>query len=115
MPISLFNPWVLVGLLVLLLGSAAGGAKLGMDHVIASTVKEDAKLAAVEARAAEGAAKVIAKIDIKQTTIRQTLEHTIRENTFYRDCVNDPVAERMLDAARANAEPEPVPDNRGVP
>jgi hypothetical protein len=62
--------------------------------------------------AISAAAAAIAKISVTHTTIRQRAEVTVREKPVYRDCVNDPAVERLLDSARANAPaPEPAGDS----
>lgn len=81
------------------------GTHVGTVEAEAKQAKLDATVIAVRDAAQEGAAAAIAKIDIKQTTIRQTVEHTIRENVVYRDCVNDPTVERLLNDARADRAP----------
>lgn len=102
--LSLTNPWTLLILVALLGGASTLGWRLGSDHVIASQAKDADLVARVREEAQLGAADAIAKIEIKQTTIRQTLEHTLRENTIYRDCLVDPVTKRLLDAARSGGD-----------
>lgn len=77
-----------------------------------ATLDEVARVASEAATRASAAQ--IAKISVTHTTIRHQAEVITREKPVYRDCVNDPGVERLLDAARANAEPEPASDS-GVP
>lgn len=87
---SLLNPWVLLSVVALLGGSNALTAwkayRAGQDKCIA----EQARDAAVAQIASEAAAEAISKIEVKNTTIRQTLEKEVRENTVYRDCRSGP-------------------------
>lgn len=105
----LANPWVLLSACLALAGAVGGayvkGRSDGRAVEIAQrvTLEEVAKVASEAAMA--GAAKKIAEITIKHTTIRQHAETVIREKIQYRDCVNDPVVSGLLDAARADAAP----------
>jgi len=99
------NPWVIIVVIALMAGSAYLSWGLSHDHTIAQQRETEALIAVVKEQAELGAAEAIGKIDIKQTTIRQTVEHTVREVPVYRDCVNDPTVERLLDNARSNSMP----------
>lgn len=97
----------------LIIASFFYGQHVGKAEQIAGEAKQDAIVSAVKDAALTSAADAIAKIRITQTTIKQEVEHEIREVAVYRDCVNTPNVERLLDAARANrAVPEPVSDSR---
>lgn len=113
--LSLTNPWTLLILVALLSGATTLGWRLGGDHIIASQAKTQDLIDKVRSQAQLGAADAISKIDIKQTTIRQTLEHTLRENTIYRDCLVDPVTKRLLDAARAGGDLPAAPSGSVLP
>jgi hypothetical protein len=92
------NPWLILG------ASLAGAAALGGSYVkgrsdgraveIAQrvTLEEVARTAREASQQAAGEA--IAKIEVKNVTIRQRLETEIREKPVYRDCIAD---QRVLD------------------
>lgn len=104
-----------VAVCALIIASFFYGQHVGKAEQIAGEVKQDAIVSAVKDAALTSAADAIAKIRITQTTIKQEVEHDIREIPVYRDCVNTPDVERLLDAARANRPiTEPVGDS-GVP
>jgi len=102
--LSLPNPWVILAFIAALAASAAGGAKLGMDHIIAKQTKTEELIAAVREQAQQGAAEAIGKIDIKQTVINRKVETITREVPVYRECLNTPDVSRLLDDARANRD-----------
>lgn len=92
----------------LIIASFFYGQHVGKAEQVASEVKQDQLVSALKDAALTSAAQAIAKIRITQTTIKQEVEHDIREVPVYRDCINTPDVERLLDAARANrpvAEP----------
>lgn len=106
-----------IGLLVAALvtgGAYVKGRNDGRQLEVAerATIEEVARVAREESIA--GAAAAIAKITKLHTTVRHQTEVITREKPVYRDCINDPGVERLLDASRANAEPEPAGDS-GVP
>lgn len=81
------NPLVyaVVAALIATAGAAVGW-RIAMDHRDALELAEaQGKAAALDATARE-----IAKIEVKNTTIRQTLETQTREVPVYRDCKNTP-------------------------
>jgi hypothetical protein len=99
------NPWVLLGVVVLLGTVTAGGFKLGSDHQVAK--QEEAKALIQEAADAfDGrVAEHVSKIKPIHKTIQNNIEGPVRENTYYRDCVNEPAVRGLLDDARANRRP----------
>jgi hypothetical protein len=99
------NPWVLLGVVILLGAATAGGFKLGSDHQVAKQA-ETKELIAEAADAFDGrVADHVGKIKPIHKTIQNNIEGTVRENTYYRDCVNEPSVQRLLDDARANRSP----------
>jgi hypothetical protein len=107
-----FSPQVwLIGALSFLLavggayikGRTDGGAIARADQAevleLARQVRDDAQ---------RGAAEAIAKIEIKQTTIRQTLEKEIHEKPVYRDCRHDADSLPRINAALTGREPQPA-------
>lgn len=99
----LTNPYVLLGG-VLAVVLAVGGAYIkGRGDGAAlerAELKEDAELVRETREVAmRSAAEAIAAIEIKQVTIRQTLEKAINEKPAYRDCVHSPDGLRAVNAA----------------
>jgi hypothetical protein len=90
-------------------GRKDGNAIAGAER---ATMEEIARVAREESAAAAAAA--IANISVTHTTIRHRAEVITREKPVYRDCINDPGVERLLDAARAN-QPAPAASDSGVP
>jgi hypothetical protein len=86
----------------LIIGSFFYGQRVGKAELLASEKKQDDIVAAAEQSMLATAATAIAKIQVTHTTIKQEVEHDIREVPVYRDCVNTPDVERLLDDARAN-------------
>lgn len=79
-------------------GSAIARADQAEVLELARKVRDDAQ---------RGAAEAIAKIEIKQTTIRQQLEREIHEKPVYRDCLHDAGSLQRINAAITGREPEP--------
>lgn len=100
--------------LLALLSAFSGGLKVGSDHQVAKQARTEQLIAATEKRTQDVVAAALAKMTPIQTTIRQKTETLIREVPVYRDCINTPDVERLLDAARANVDPE-SPSRGSVP
>lgn len=75
------------------------GQSIGQDKCLA----EQARDAAVAQIAADTAAEAISKIEVKNTTIRQTLEKEIHEKTVFRDCRSGPSAVSLLNSTEGVA------------
>ena len=107
-----YNPTtLLVGALSLTL--ALGGAYIKGRQDGAAIQRADQSEALDLARkvreeAQRGAADAIAKIEIKNTTIRQTMEREIHEKPVYRDCRHDAGSLQRINAAITGREPAPV-------
>lgn len=91
------NPWLILGASLAaaaaLCGSYVKGRNDGRAVEIAQRVTiEEVSRTAREA-SQQAAAEAIAKIEVKNVTIRQRLETEIREKPVYRDCIAD---ERVL-------------------
>ena len=96
------NPWALLGIVIAALGLGVGCFKLGMDHEVATQVREDKLVQKAIDASTESSAKAIAGIKVNNTTIQQTLQKEIHEKPVYMDCRN------TLDGLRAiNAALEP--------
>lgn len=87
--------------------AAAGGVKLGL------TLKQGqwdaAKVASSETMQAAqaGAAAEIAKLEVKNVTIRQAIQREIVTKEVFRDCRSGPLAVSLLNSA-AGAASEPT-------
>lgn len=75
-------------------GSAAGWTVHGWKHD-AQLLREEQ----IVQKAQEGAAKEIAKIEVKNVTIKQKLEREIHEKPVYRDCKHTPDGLRLINDA----------------
>ncbi|MFL9881295.1 hypothetical protein PQR63_23055 [Herbaspirillum rhizosphaerae] len=93
------NPWLIGGLLVAFLGASAGSFKLGMDHVEAGQAREDKLVQKAIDASTESAAKAIAAIKVKNTTVQQIMQKEIYEKPVYRDCRNTPDGMRAINSA----------------
>lgn len=80
------NPYALLALAAAIALAGAGGFKLGVDHEVASKAREDAHITQAVEAANAVAAKAIADLRPKYTTIQGKLEKQIETNTVYRDC-----------------------------
>lgn len=96
------NPYLI---LAAILAAGAGGFKLGVDHEYASQKREDQHIAQAVDAANNVAAEAISKLIPKNTTIRQTLEKEIRENTVYRDCKSSDDLVRAFNSALDQPNP----------
>lgn len=90
------NPLVyVIAIVVLVAGGAAGGWKAANDHRDALELAESkGKYDALTATAS-----AIAKIDVRNVTIKQTLETQTREVPVYRDCKNTEVVMKTINEA----------------
>lgn len=100
----MFNPWIILAVIIALAAAGYEGFSLGADHEVARQAKTVALIAAVKEQAQQGAADAIAKIDITQTTINRKVETITREVPVYRECLNTPDVERLLNDARAGLD-----------
>lgn len=109
--VKLLNPWVILGIVLLLLAAAAGGAKLGSDHQIAKQAKTEALIAAVEKRAQIGAATAIAENKPVHQFNKQVIERETRIVPDYSRCVHSDAGLRALNSALENTRAESVGDS----
>lgn len=94
----LASPWVILAAVLALAGisgwSYFKGRSDGSDAVIARQARDDEIRFETLQLAQQAAAEEIAKIEVKNVTIRQRLETQIRDKPVYRDCIAD---QRVLD------------------
>lgn len=113
------NPWALLGI-VLVVGALTGGAYVrgrhdGENAEIASRQRvEDVRVAATEA-AASAVASGLARMKVTNTTIHQTLEKEVRENTVYRDCRSGPGPVGLLNSTPGVAPAASAPGGEQLP
>lgn len=104
-----FNPWILLGVVLFYVASLGGTAwkayDLGGEHVIAQQAQQQADIKKGQDEALQAAAAEIAKIDVRQVTIRQQAETITREVPVYRDCQHDPDGLRLVNEALTGDEP----------
>jgi hypothetical protein len=101
----------------LLIASMAGGAYLkgrsdGRDVEIAQRVTLEEVAKAAREASQQAAAEAIAKIEVKNVTIRQKLETEIREKPVYRDCFTD---QRVLDTVNEAITGDPAAGSSELP
>ena len=86
------NPYTIIGILAAFAACALGGFKLGVDHEQAAQAREDQHIAQAVDAATNAAAKAIATIQPKYTTIKAEVQREISTETVYRDraCVHSP-------------------------
>jgi len=85
--------------LMLALGGLATGWRLGLDHEKAKQADIDKARQQTREDAQQAAADAISKIEVKQQTIVQKVQHEIQTNTVYRDCVVPADGVRLLNDA----------------
>lgn len=102
------NPYLIIAALVSVMGAGWGGFRLGVDHEKAGQVEKKELVAEAVDAANRVAAEAIAKLIPRNTTIRQTLEKEIRENTVYRDCKSSDDSVRAFNSAL-----DPKPQSAG--
>ena len=93
------NPYALLALAAAIALAGAGGFKLGADHEVASRAREDKHITEAVDAANATAAKAIAELRPKYTTIQGKLEKQIETNTVYRDCRIDSVGMQLANQA----------------
>jgi uncharacterized protein (UPF0333 family) len=89
------NPWPIILAIILLAAGAAGGWKAANDHrdaleLVEAKGKSDALTATAEA---------IAKIDVRNVTVRQTVQTQIKEIPIYSECRNAPEVMQTINQA----------------
>lgn len=110
----MFNPWVLLTLLGLWVGSIAGAGWIaygaGQDKCIAEQVR-DVEVANIAIEAATRAsAEAIAKIKVQNRTITNEVTREVIDRPVYRnvDCSHSPEQLRRLNSAITGEGPEPA-------
>lgn len=108
---ALLNPWVIGGVAALLAAShgyvGLKAYKAGQDKVVAETSRLIDNEVRVRDAAIAGASEAIAKLEVRNVTIRQQAETVVREVPVYRECRHDPLGLQLTNAALVPGEPAP--------
>lgn len=86
---------LLIAAIAIAAASGWAGWQACSDHRDALALAE----AQGKAQALEATAQAIARIEVKNVTIRQQAETIVREKTVYQDCRNTPEMVQLLNAA----------------
>ena len=103
------NPYIIIAALVIVAGSYVKGRYDGNEMCEASVLREERIAAQARDEALRVTAKAIADIEVKNVTIKQTLEREIREKPVYLSCVHTPDGMRLINAALTN---QPIGDSK---
>lgn len=113
----LANPYVLIaaGLLLAASHGLVGwkAFQLGQNDIIAEEAKLDEARKEGEKAALQAAASEIAKLEVRNVTIRQKAETIVREVPVYHDCRHDPNGLQLVNEALR--PPGPNPDQGKLP
>lgn len=100
---ALLNPWVIGGVVALLVAShgyvGLKAYKAGQDKVVAETARLIDNEVRVRDAAIAGASEAIARLEVRNVTIRQKAETIVREREVYRDCKMGADLLTLVDAA----------------
>lgn len=115
----LANPWAWIVLVAVLGVSNATTAwysfHAGQDKCEAATARDERVAQIASAAAAASAAEAISRIEVKNTTIRQTLEKEVRERTIYTDCRSGDLARRLLNDTAGATSPAQAASGSKLP
>lgn len=103
-----YNPTMLAIVALALLMAGGSYVKGRQDGAAIQKADQDEAIELarkVRDEAQRGAAEAISKIEIKNTTIRQTMEREIHEKPVYRDCRHDAGSLQRINAAITGREP----------
>ncbi len=105
----MFNPWVILGVLLAIGTAGTTGYMKGGQHMkneIESDIAREERIGQIAfANALSASASQIAKIRIVNKTITQELEREIRYEPVYLDCRHSDDTKRMLDAILTGSKP----------
>jgi hypothetical protein len=109
------NPWVLLGALVVLMATFAGGLKVGGDYAKGQAAREEVLIAKAGEKASQAAAAAISKIKVVNQTNRTRIEREIVKVPDLSTCrAGDGVRGVLDDALTGKARPDAAPGG-GVP
>lgn len=98
----MFNPYVLLAGIIVIIGAFLGGYKAGYDMSEGQSAREERIAMQARDEALRVTATAIAGIEVKNTTIRQTVEREVRENTIYKSCAHTDDGLRLVNQALGN-------------
>jgi predicted nucleic acid-binding protein len=104
---------ILLAFVLLVGGSYVVGRWDGKQLCAAASLKEEAVARAATDAAASAAANAIARMKVRNVTVRQELEREVREVPVYRDCRHSPDGLRHINEALAGGTV--APDSSVVP
>lgn len=112
-----FLPWLILAVTLLVGAAGATGYWKGSQHtadqIAAQQAREAALVEKTRETAAQAAAEQIAKIEVKNVTIRQKAETITREVPVYGDCRHDPRTLGLLNDALAPGTTQTQPADNG--
>jgi hypothetical protein len=108
------NPYFILAALLALVAAYGGGRADGTrieraKHLTAVETARDARDAALQVTA-----DAIAKIEVRNVTIRQQAETIVREVPVYQQCRHDPDGLRLVNEAISGAGPTGAPELPGA-
>ena len=80
------NPYALLAMAAAIALAGAGGFKLGVDHEVAAQARAEKLVEEAGKKMEDAAAKAIAQLKPKYTTIQNEVQREIRTNTVFADC-----------------------------
>lgn len=85
--------------LVVIVGTHFYAYQKGIAHRKAQEAGVTVAVLQAREEASKGAAEAIAKIEIKNTTVYQKVQHEISTNTVYRECAHNDVGMQLVNEA----------------
>jgi hypothetical protein len=111
------NPYTLIAIAgawaVSLAGASYWAYGAGQDKEIAAQARESKASVQAAEIAARVSAEAIAKIEVRNVTVRQALEREVITRDIYRDCRTGPDAVRLLNSTTGIAQPAAQPASGG--
>ncbi len=105
------NPWVIVGVLLMVVGAGGSGYLKGRLDAKNAYASARAKELTLEQKIQTTIAEEVSKIKVTNTVVRGKIETIVRENIVYRECVHHPDVLRMLNDVLAGKASVPSGDH----
>lgn len=106
------NPYAYIAALVMAGAATVAaffyGQQVGRDALTAENARVSEAIDDTRKKAELGAADAIAKIKVRNTTIRNATETIVRDNPVYRDCAHDPAGLQLINEALTGKRTEPA-------
>lgn len=90
--------------LVIIVGTHFYVYQKGVAHQKAQEAEVTVAVLQAREEASKGAAEAIAKIEIKNTTVYQKVQHEITTNTVYRECTHNDVGMQLVNEALSSPD-----------